>query len=171
MSDVVDRDDALVQPLEQRVQAVALALDVPERAAQLPPHPVEALRERAELVAEAVAQRRLEVAGGDRLSRAREAAQPQRDQLREHEPDEHADHARDHARAERLVVLDADRGRDVRSAAQGDERASIDRKPDHVHAAVVRAAAEVPARERGLLRGRPRASGRGSFPAPATPTR
>jgi hypothetical protein len=37
-----------VQPLEQRVQPVALALDVPERAAQLP-HPVEVLRERAEL--------------------------------------------------------------------------------------------------------------------------
>src|SRR5581483_9740543 len=53
---LVDGDDPLVQPLEQQAEAVALALDVPERASQLAAHPVEALRERAELVAHAIAE-------------------------------------------------------------------------------------------------------------------
>ena len=148
----VDRDDAFMQPLEQRVQPVALALDVPERAAQLPPHPVEVLRERTELVAEAVAQRRVEVSGGDRLCCARQAAQPERDELREHEPDEHADHACDHAGAERLVVLDADRGGDVRPVAQSDERAAASPAARSTYTPPsFGAAAEVPAGERGPL--------------------
>ena len=104
------------------MQPVALALDAPERAAQLASHPVEALRERAELVAEAVAQRRLEVAARDRLRRARQAAQPQRDQLREQEPDEDADHAGDDAGAQRLVVDGADRLGRRRPVAEGNER-------------------------------------------------
>ena len=54
-------------------QPVALGLDAAERAAQLPAHPVEVVRERAELVAEAVVQRRLEVAERDRLGRERTA--------------------------------------------------------------------------------------------------
>ena len=64
---LVDGDDAFVQPLEQHAEPVALALDMPERTPKLPPHAVEALRERAELVAELVADGTLEVAGGNRL--------------------------------------------------------------------------------------------------------
>ena len=111
-----------MQPLEQHAQPVALALDVPERAPQLPSHPVEALRERAELVAEPVAHGALEVAGGDRLRGGRQPTQPQRDQLREHQPDEHADQPGDHAGAQRLVVQDPDRRRDVGTAAHRDDR-------------------------------------------------
>ena len=80
---LVDGDDALVQPLEQQRSRSRSALDAAERAAQLAAHPLEAVRERAELVAEAVAERRLEVAERERLGGDREPAQPQRDQLRE----------------------------------------------------------------------------------------
>ena len=64
---LVDRQHSLVQPFEEELQAVALGLDTSEGAAQLAAHPVEALREGAELVPEEVAERRLEVALGDCL--------------------------------------------------------------------------------------------------------
>jgi len=58
---LVDREHSLVQALEQEPQPVALRLDALEGAAQLAAHPVEVLGEHAELVSEAVAERRLEV--------------------------------------------------------------------------------------------------------------
>ncbi len=152
---LVDGDDALVQPLEQHAQPVALALDAAERAAQLPAHALEVVRERAELVAEAVVERRLEVAERERLGREREPAQPQRDQLREHEPDEDADQAGDHAGAQCLVADDADRRGDVGPRAERDERAepgAAQRQADDEDAAVRRARAVAPAGERASQR-------------------
>ena len=111
-----------MQPLEQHAEPVALALDMPERAPKLPPHAVEALRERAELVAELVAHGTLEVAGGNRLRSGRQPAQPQRDQLREQQSDEHADQPGDHACLQRLVVQDPDSSCDIGSAAHRDDR-------------------------------------------------
>src|SRR5439155_23058041 len=64
---LVDGDDSLVETLEQQLEAVALGLESSERAAQLPSHPVEAQGEQAELVAEAVAERCLEVAARNGL--------------------------------------------------------------------------------------------------------
>ena len=147
---------ALVQPLEQHPQPVALALDAAEGAAQLAAHPFEVVRERAELVAEAVVERRLEVAERERLRRDREAAQPECDQLREHESDEHADQAGDHAGAQRLVVDEADRRRDVGARAEHDERAEPGAAQRHAgdeDAPVRRAGVVAPARERILQRG------------------
>ena len=95
---LVDREHSLVQPLEQEPQPVALGLEAAEPAAQLAAHPFEAVREQPELVAEAVAERRLEVALRDRFRRGRQPAQTQRDELGEEEPDDDADHACDHAR-------------------------------------------------------------------------
>ena len=109
-------------------QAVALALDAAERAAQLSAHPLEVVRERAELVAEAIVERRLEVAERERLRRDREAAQAECDQLCEHEADEDADQAGDHAGAQRLVVHGPDRRRDVGARAEHDEAPSPARR-------------------------------------------
>ena len=71
---LVDREHPFLQPLEQEAQAVALGLEAAEGAPQLPAHPVEVVREQAELVAEPVAERSLEVALGDALRRGAEAA-------------------------------------------------------------------------------------------------
>ena len=76
----------------------------------------------AELVAEPVVERGLEVAVRDRLGGRAQTTQPQRDQLREQEPDDDADHAGDHARPERLAVDGVDRRRNVRPLADRDER-------------------------------------------------
>ena len=94
-----------------------------ERASQLPSHALEALRERAELVAEAVAKRRLEVAERDRLGRRREPAQPQRDQLREQQA-RRARRSRPRSRRRGAPGRsDADRRRDVGTrGSQRDER-------------------------------------------------
>jgi hypothetical protein len=73
---LVDREHALVQPLQQQAEPVALGLEAPERAAQLAAHPVEVEREQSELVAEAVVERRLEVAVGDRLGGRAQPPQP-----------------------------------------------------------------------------------------------
>ena len=106
---LIDREHPLVQAFEQEPQPVALRLDAAEGAAQLATHPVEVLRECAELVAEAVMERRLEVSVRDRLGRRAEAAQTQRDELSEQESDDDADHAGDHARPERFAVHRVDR--------------------------------------------------------------
>src|SRR5581483_10130256 len=106
---LVDRQDALVEALEQKLEAIALGLEPAEGAAQLPAHPVKALRERPELVAEAVAERRLEVSLRDRLRGDAQPAQAQGDELREEEPDDDADHAGDHAGPQRLAVDGVDR--------------------------------------------------------------
>ena len=111
-----------MQPLEQHAEPVALALDMPERASKLPAHAVEALRERAELVAELVAHGPFEVAGGDRLRSGRQTPQAQRDQLREQQADQDADQAGDHACLQRLIVEDPDRRRDVGTPAHRDDR-------------------------------------------------
>ena len=146
---LVDREHSLVQALEQQLQSVALGLEAPERAAELAPHPVEALREQAELVAEAVVQRRLEVAARDRLRRDGQPPQPQRDQLREEEADDDADHAGDHACAERLAVDGVDRFGDVGEPRDRDERRAAVRDARDVDAAVRGSAAELLARKRG----------------------
>src|SRR5207244_4182897 len=96
---LVDREHAFVEPLEQQPQPVALRLDAAERAAQLTAHPVEVLDQQAELVAEVVAQRSLEVAVRDRFRRSAQPPQPQRDELSEEQADDDADHAGDNARA------------------------------------------------------------------------
>ena len=92
---LVDREHSLVEPLEQEPQPVALGLEAAEAAAQLAAHSLEAVGEEPELVAEAVAQRRLEVALRDRLRRGGQPAQAQSDELREQEADDDADHAGD----------------------------------------------------------------------------
>ncbi len=107
------------------------------------------MREQAELVAEAVAHRRLEVAARDRLRRNDQPAQPQRDELREEEADDDADHAGDHACAERLAVDGVDRLGDVGQPHDRDECGAAVRDARDVNAAVGGAAAEPLARERG----------------------
>ncbi len=146
---LVDREHSFVQALEEELETVALGLEPAERAAELPPHPVEALCEQTELVAEAVAHRRLEVATRDRLRRDGQPPQPQRDQLREEEPDDDADHAGDHARAERLAVDGVDRLGDVGEPHDRDERVAVVRDTGDVDAPVRRSPAERLACERG----------------------
>ena len=145
---LVDRQDSFLEPLEQDLEAVALGLDAAERAAQLAAHAVEALDEQAELVAEVVAERRLEVAVGEGLGGRAEPAQPQGDQLREQEADDDADHARDHARAERLAVDRVDRLGGGGLLADRHEHRAVVRDRRDVHASVRRPLDEVFAAQR-----------------------
>ncbi len=124
---LVDREHSLVQPFEQEPQPVALGLDAAEGAAQLPAHPVEVVCKQTELVPEAVAQRGLEVAVRDALGGSTQPAEAEGDELREEQSDDHADHARDDPRPERLAVDRVDR--------LGRGRLRADR---HEHLAVIR---------------------------------
>ncbi len=145
---LVDREDALVQALEQEPQTVALRLDATEGAPQLATHPVEVLREHAELVAEVVTQRRLEVAVRDRLGGRAQATQPQRDQLGEEEADDDADHAGDHACPQCLAVDGVDCLRDVGSPADRHERLAAIGDGGHEDASVGGSLDELAAGER-----------------------
>ena len=140
---LVDRQDSLLQPLEQEAKTIALGLEAPERAAQLPPHPVEVVASRPN------SSRNRYVSGvsksplGDSLRRRAEAAQAQCDQLREEEPDDDPDDACDHACAERLAVDRVDRFGRRRLPADGDEHSAVVRNRGVERPSVGSSSAEV----------------------------
>ena len=141
---LVDRE----QPLEQEPQTVALRLEAPEGPSQLAAHAFEAVGEGAELVAEAVAQRRLEVSVRDRLGGRAQAAQPQGDELREQEAHDDADHSGDDARPERLAVDRVDRRGHVRAPADCDECLTAIRNGRHERPSVGSSTGKLVAGER-----------------------
>ena len=143
---VVDRDDALVQPLEEQAQPVALAFDVANDRRSC-------RRMRSKLCASAPnSSRPRYVSGdsnrrGDRLGRGREAGAAARSAARAAARRARRSR-RDHAGAERLV-LGSRSGRDM-AAGSARRRQARDPDPDHDHAAVLRAEHPPLARTRRL---------------------
>ena len=101
-------EHALVEAVEQPLEAVAVLLERVEELLELPAHPLDRQREAADLVGEAVVRADAEVALADRLGRARDAREPPRDQRRDQEAERGADREREQRRLEELVTNDAE---------------------------------------------------------------
>jgi hypothetical protein len=105
----VDRDDALVQLLEEAAEAVAVGGQLLERVAEPAPHPVDAERERADLVAEPARQRRIELAAFDRCGGLADPLETSGDQGRREQPGDRGGKQRPERGAHDLVAKDGDR--------------------------------------------------------------
>ena len=119
----IERDDALFEAIQDRRQPATLALDHRERNGETLPHLIDAHREPADLVGEAIVHRMVEVAARDRARRRGEASHASRDEGRDGEADDDGQrHCEQRAEDEAATQRIARARRESGARRVGDER-------------------------------------------------